>query len=277
MKILFIGDLHGRLPLLHEALEHSIREKIDIIINLGDFGFQDYKDVVWGEQENFLLEQSNSFAQLYDKHIFFVDGNHENFDHLLSNEYHDCDLNLPDCNLEQLKEIRSNIHYIPRGAIFSIGKITMMGFGGAYSVDRNRRTIYKSWWPQEEPSQQDLQYAIDNWKKHNKKKINLLLCHDTVQEADFDQLLATNGSHKKELIPEADRSRRMVSTIVKQVRPNFLMHGHYHRNAYYEISYDGFHVSCLGLDQVKPKHINQDVNEFYFVIDSKITLERIYS
>jgi len=80
--------------------------------------------------------------------------NHENFNWLLNKVK----------NPHGLNSITSKIKYIPRGTMLTLGKKNFYFCGGAFSIDKFMRTIYKSWWPQEILSKEECSVLISNSK-----------------------------------------------------------------------------------------------------------------
>jgi len=141
MKILMIGDLHGRWDCLNILIN---KKQPDIIISTGDFGY-------WPKFPNNVEKIKNKNTKIY-----FCDGNHE--DHW---------------SLRKLKdnEVAPNVFYMKRGSVMEICKKTFMFFGGAYSIDRSERTIGVDWFPEEEISNEEIkQLDMD-------LKIDIMISH----------------------------------------------------------------------------------------------------
>lgn len=182
------GDCHGEWRKFSTESFPEQREmtKDDYVIVTGDFGIWDNSErekwwFDWMEKKNFT--------------ILFVDGNHENFD--LLNNY-------PVSNWKggKVHFIRPNVIHLMRGEVYEIDGYTFYTFGGANSHDisdgilelndpslkekikkLNRKGKYKyrvnheSWWKEEMPSKEEMDYGIENLKKHN-YKINFIISHD---------------------------------------------------------------------------------------------------
>lgn len=180
------GDIHARperLNLLrHYGIDAKSLTKDDTLIILGDFG------LVWnydGESR----EEKYWLNWLEDKPFttVFVDGNHENFDRLLSmNEYP-----LREWNGGLVHEIRPSVLHLIRGEIYTIEGKKFFAFGGASSHDiqdgildpndpnfmdtyrryKKENKIFRvkgvSWWERELPSEAEMQRGIENLEKHN--------------------------------------------------------------------------------------------------------------
>ena len=73
-------------------------------------------------------------------------------------------------------KIADNIFHLMRGEVYNIYNKTFFTFGGGLSIDKNRRTAYVNWWPEEEANYQEQMNAINNLERYN-YKINYILTH----------------------------------------------------------------------------------------------------
>lgn len=148
--IYITGDTHipidiRKLTMSNFAEQKSLT-KDDVVIVCGDFGG------VW----------DNSGEELYwrkwleDKSFttLFIDGNHENFP--LLNQF------------EVVEKFGANVHqigdsifHLMRGEIYTIHGLKFFCMGGASSHDKEYRVPYRSWWPEELPSREEMEHAID--------------------------------------------------------------------------------------------------------------------
>ena len=160
MKFFVTGDTHGDLNRIYDWVNrfNFDNENISIII-LGDAGIcwrKDKKDI----EEKIYFHENN-----YNFHIWFIDGNHENFDILKSYKP----------NESGIVDISSHIHYIPRGTGMAIetenGIKTILCCGGADSIDKFRRTPHLSWWSDETITQEDIDKSLEY------KKVDYILTH----------------------------------------------------------------------------------------------------
>ena len=89
--------------------------------------------------------------------IAFIDGNHEN--HQMLSEFE-----LTRWNGGQVHQISDRIFHMMRGELYSIYGKNFFAFGGARSVDKHRREESVSWWKEEEPSVEEMEYQQSRWK-----------------------------------------------------------------------------------------------------------------
>lgn len=168
----------------------------DIVIVCGDFGG------IWldSDEEQYWLDwlSEKNFT------ICFVDGNHENMDRLYGNEFE-----MVDFHGGKAHKIRDNIYHLMRGYVFNFEGKKFFAFGGASShdirdgiLDRDvfesdedfKRTIkayrffrkmfrinHVSWWKEELPSQEEMDFGIDILGKHN-WEVDYVISHCLPQE-----------------------------------------------------------------------------------------------
>lgn len=177
--------------------------KNDYVIILGDFG------LVWNYKETGIRVKSNptdnhwSKDEIYWKKwleskpwtTLFIDGNHENFDRL--NTYP-----ITKWHGGKVQKISNSIIHLMRGEIYNIGGKKFFTFGGARSIDRGeflgeeqaKKDIHKWWWPEELPTQYEIDNAINNLEK-NDFKVDYILTHTLPNNLlmrlyfyDFDRL-----------------------------------------------------------------------------------------
>lgn len=168
----------------------------DFVIICGDFGG------VWYdcEEERYWLNWLNkkNFT------VLFVDGNHENFDRLYGDEF-----DVVDFHGGKAHKIRDNIYHLMRGYVFELSGKKFFTFGGASShdiddgvldakdypslkelaKDYNRRTHagqmlrinHLSWWKEELPSQEEMDFGEQTLKKQN-YEVDYVISHSLPQE-----------------------------------------------------------------------------------------------
>lgn len=116
----------------------------DAVIVAGDFGF------VWdgSNAEKYWLDWFESKPWT----TCFVDGNHENH-HALAG------LPVREWNSGLVHEARPHVLHLMRGEVFDIDGLTVLAMGGAASNDRQYRREGRSWWPEEMPSEEEIEHC----------------------------------------------------------------------------------------------------------------------
>ncbi len=213
--ILFVGDTHCDFPFLSKALSVAANNNINNVIVCGDFGY-------WpDDNEGFVfLSYLNTFMKekFVCMNLYFVDGNHEDFKHIKK---------LPQNKVSEIPEVE-RCFYIPRGVVHQIDGKNIMGFGGAYSIDRLYRQIGVSWFEEETIKDDEIE------RINNNIPIDILVCHDAPLN-----ILGTN--YKNDMLSLLNRFQ--IQKICKIVQPKTLIHGHYH--IFKEYTYND--IECIGL------------------------------
>ena len=206
------GDTHGTYDLEKLrvfAAEHKELTKKDYVIIAGDFG------AVWSPQSlrtNLALYEALPFTTL------FVDGNHENFDML--DEYP-----VREWMGGKVHFITEDIIHLTRGQVFLLEGKRIFTFGGATSVDRMWRKPFISWWPNEIPSDKEIQEAEKNLNKVH-RTVDYIITHSCGEEALSLPPLST-----RDFQTDVYYENRVLSAFEKTVTYKHWYFGHYHMDA----------------------------------------------
>lgn len=227
-RVALIGDTHANAVWTQRVIEELAAEGVDTAVQLGDFG--------WWPQKGFAKKVSRA-ASILGITVCFIDGNHEDHQHLRFQ----ADLREPGRGPTDPVEMYPSLWYLPRGCAWDWHGVRFRALGGAFSVDHGVRTPGYDLFPAEEvPSVADAQRAIDGGPA------DVLLSHDH----------PALGYRLKGLpIPEADERasahvRQMLAEVAKAIRPKVVVHGHWHRA--YHTERDGIAITgldCDGTDQ----------------------------
>lgn len=206
----------------------------DYVIVCGDFGIWHSNStekwwLKWLSKKNFT--------------ILFVDGNHENFDRLYSNEFE-----IVDFHGGKAHKICENVYHLMRGYVFELCGKKFFSFGGASShdiqdgilepsdykstknlmSDYNKRTRrgemlrinHISWWEQEMPSEDEMEFGLETLK-NNENKVDYIISHCCPQEVAS---LFSQDFYK------ADKLTNYFNTIAKTTEFSKWFFGHYHND-----------------------------------------------
>lgn len=197
--MLFItGDTHADFRRFNTKNfpEQKEMTRDDFVLICGDFGG------VWSECE----EECYWLQWLSEKPftICFVDGNHECFDRLYSDEFETVDF-----HGGKAHKIRDNIYHLMRGHVFDFDGKKFFAFGGASSHDihngildrddfdsdddfkrtynlwrylgKSFRVNHISWWKEELPSRQEMEFGLETLEKNN-WEVDYVISHCLPQE-----------------------------------------------------------------------------------------------
>jgi hypothetical protein len=143
------GDVHADMKEF-ESRDFAHIRKNDCIIVCGDFG------ILWrgGRDE----EKSIKAVGRRKYSTLFVDGAHENFD--LLSKYPESEW-----NGGRVQVLSRNLMHLCRGQVYEIDGKKIFTFGGGESPDRELREEHVSWWPQEMPTQAEMDEGLKNLER----------------------------------------------------------------------------------------------------------------
>lgn len=166
-RVFITGDIHGHIDIGRFNSDNfpagKELTKDDYVIVCGDFGLVFYQTET--DKEKYWLDW------LEDKPwtTLFVDGNHENFARL--NAYP-----VEEWHGGKVHKIRPSIIHLMRGQIFDINGYKWFTYGGAESADRQWRTPYETWWPEETPSLEEYNEGVRNLRAVD-FKVDYIITH----------------------------------------------------------------------------------------------------
>lgn len=210
-KAVIAGDWHGNYSWVkNKAVYMCQRFGTDTIIQLGDFGF------IPGTSE---FTKLNNLLAKKGITVFFVDGNHEPFD-----TYRDHPV-----TEDGFQQLGTHIIRIMRGTVFNLGGTHCLGLGGAGSIDRQYRIAGKDWFPDEYITGVDVEAAVANalTLQQQGHRVDFMFTHDA--PAGVNTPLGRLGYKPDPRVEAACAMNRiLLGSVVNDVAPRALFHGHYH-------------------------------------------------
>lgn len=231
-KIILAGDTHGDANAVKTLMEKARDIEADALFVLGDFGIWDHHD------GGSFTDHVSRFTERYEVPVFFLPGNHDNYDLLFQWEAE------KPRTADGFYEIKPNLYYSPRGHRWTWSGVSFLSLGGAYSVDKEWRVIQdgvdlaqvrsmkqrglslnvaetylfehgqKRWWHQEEISEQEMRDAMKGGP------VDVMLAHDKPRDAK-------PGWNRKDL-EECWPNQIKLQTVLDAVDPSLYVHGHLH-------------------------------------------------
>lgn len=239
------GDWHGNSMWAVSVIDRFYDMGIKTILQLGDFG-------VWPDRSGkFYLDELQNVLISNGQFLYVTLGNHEDYTQVHAIEPDD----------EGIKWIRSNIALLPRPFRFELKLTTFLSLGGAPSVDRQFRTPYKSWWPEEMITEEQVEEAVAGGT------VDVMLTHDAPNGGTraVESILASGGGWSPEALAYAAEGRDLMDKAVYSIKPKMLLHGHYHvkDSGYLRYGKLGFgEIHSLSLDgtdgNVAVLHLDED-------------------
>lgn len=154
------GDTHGDID-FKRVKAYFKREYVsekDYLLILGDAG------IIWSQKDVYIFDYISLGLT-----VFFIDGNHENFD--LLNKFPIVTKNNAKCHL-----LSKNIYHVLRGEILLLNDLSFLCLGGATSIDKYLRKEGVSWWPDEHITDNDINNALSNLRLID-NKVDYVLTH----------------------------------------------------------------------------------------------------
>ena len=239
MSSIFItGDIHGDPTRLGSKLFKHQKDMIDgqdnnFVIICGDFG------LIWNAQgesghEKYWLDwlEEKPFTTLW------VDGNHECFDRIYSDEYP-----VEVWHGGRVQKIRPHVIHLMRGEVYNILGHSFFAFGGASSHDikdgildpddketiakwrkmygKEFRINHESWWKEEIASEEEMNHGVEMLKSYN-NNVDFIITHCLPQGICC---ISSMGMY------ERDKMTEYFDKLAKKVKFKKWFSGHYHKNA----------------------------------------------
>ncbi|MCD8036245.1 MAG: metallophosphoesterase [Clostridiales bacterium] len=161
-RIFITGDKHGTFMPLFGLADKIELKSTDILIIAGDAGY------VWKAD---YISTVENLRQVFPGTVAFIDGNHENHDVLNS-------LDTVSWMGGKAHYVADRVYHMLRGEIYSIYGNNIFTFGGARSVDKDRREEGVSWWKDEEPNIWEMEYGREKLAA-NIDNIDYVITHET--------------------------------------------------------------------------------------------------
>lgn len=235
MKVILGGDTHGDRNQVRWLLQQAEKHEAAGVFVLGDFGVWDHLDA--GAFTNGVAVD----AKRMGLKVWFLPGNHENYDILEDLEDH---RPRDEDGFVVYHEGMDTLLYSPRAHRWTWDGVKFLSLGGAYSVDKKPRTdsdaialikasakvdrehhpnarerallrtLRESWWPQEEITFPERDQAMMGGV------VDVMLAHDKPRQAQ----VPWNRKDIRACEPNQDK----LQTVVDAVQPRLYTHGHFH-------------------------------------------------
>ena len=189
--IYITGDVHGDIverfnPVMMPGEDRW--DENDILIVTGDFGLIMYPRIDLYADKIAQEKKKIEYLEKKPYTVLFCDGNHENFDRLLTE--------FPEEERYggTVKRIARNVFWLRRSQVYTVSGASFFVFGGAYSPDKAKRTAddkmisdrfgcpdrHFTWWPQELPAKEEYDAATANLQARG-MRVDYILTHTAPQ------------------------------------------------------------------------------------------------
>lgn len=210
-RVGLLGDTEGDRIALREAITLFAEHGIRTVLHLGDF----YLGVGFERAAKKRLLQTDAWLAENDQIWLVTPGNHENWDRLAAKKP----------GPDGLLWFADHIAFIPRGHRWVWGDIRFVSLGGAPSVNRDRLTEGRTWWPGEQIADADVDQVTAGGYA------DVMLTHDAPDPLNPKvQTVVERNPHgwSTEALAYAAVGRARVTRAFQAVKPRLLVHGHHH-------------------------------------------------
>lgn len=159
--IYLTGDMHGDRRCFKDRKIKKLKKK-DTLIVLGDFGF------IWDGSKSEVKFINWLARRRYQ--ILFITGTHDNYSIL--HKYPQSEW-----NGGQVRIIKGKLIQLMRGQIYTIENKSVFSFGGGHSDDYLDRDENTTWWPEELPSNEEMEEGQIRLKQ-NDMTCDIIVSHD---------------------------------------------------------------------------------------------------
>jgi hypothetical protein len=206
-----LGDTEGDQIAVHNAISLFAEHGVRTVLHLGDF----YLGVGSERAAKKRLLQTDAWLADQDQTWLVTPGNHENWDRLAAKKP----------GTDGLLWFADHIAFIPRGHRWTWRDTGFVSLGGAPSINRDRLTEGRTWWPREQITDADVDHVIAHGYA------DVMLTHDAPDPLNPKvQAVVERNPHgwSTEALAYATEGRDRLTRAFKAVRPRLLVHGHHH-------------------------------------------------
>lgn len=206
-----LGDTEGDQVAVREAINLFAEHDIRTVLHLGDF----YLGVGSERAAKKRLLQTDAWLAEHGQKWLVTPGNHENWDRLAAKK----------AARDGLLWFADHIAFIPRGHRWMWGDIDFVSLGGAPSVNRDRLTEGRTWWPGEQITDADVDHLVAE------SEADVMLTHDAPEPlAPKVRAFVERNPHgwSEEALAYAAEGGARVTRAFQAVKPRLLVHGHHH-------------------------------------------------
>ena len=220
--VAYMGDIHEDYAFGKKMIMSLGNRGVQAIVQVGDFGFR------FGE---YFLDVMTYNLRKYDIPLFFVDGNHDWLNWILTHE-----------KIDGVVPITDYITYLPRGYRWEWRGSSFVALGGADSIDKTWRTPGVDWWPEEAITYQDVEIVSSGGYA------DYMICHDVPYGVDVPAIKGNPMGWPSFAVKASENHRQILRAAVDEVKPQTLIHGHMHCRYDDILVGEDYKTKVIGLD-----------------------------
>jgi hypothetical protein len=161
--------------------------------------------------------------------------------------------------------IRPNVYFVPNGTLITYFGRKIFCFGGAMSTDKNYRIEGVSWWPEEIPTYEEMNFGTLNLEAAN-YEVDVIITH-TMPSENVRMFCMSKGYHQDRI---DDPTASYLSFIAKHTKFDNWFCGHFHTNqtfgtvtVLYDAIIDVDQFSYLADNKSWPNHGREQISPLW--------------
>lgn len=242
-RVAVAGDWHGDVVPVRRILSKVARQGAQVVLHVGDFGYCPGRVEYWA-----FIAEVNARAELHDYVVVFVEGNHEQFNRMVSagagagavfareglDDLRAC------ADGDGFVRVAPRVFWATRGASLRIGDaggqrgVSFLGLGGAGSINREHMRFRGEWSKSELVTAEDVE-AVKAGVERVGGVVDIMVTHDAPAGAYMPRKHSgapTLGGRgipvPAEVWRDARQTREHIADAVAEAKPMCLFHGHWH-------------------------------------------------
>ncbi len=220
-RVLAVGDIHGEIRHLRNAVARAAELDVQAIVQIGDFWLDDAGwDRHGATEAKFMWAAHGSRIP-----IIVVDGNHEAWPSL--RRY----WQMPDARTAVASRrplhLGGSLWWAWRGSVWQWAYARCGALGGAVSPDREDRDVRRWRWPEEATTQDDLDRLIRNAETDHAGQLDVLFTHDAPEQVRG--LVPGISWAPPAVQASCNENRRLLADAVDHTEARLVIHGHWHQ------------------------------------------------
>ena len=220
------GDWHSTTRWAVQVLNRDDVAQFSDVYHVGDFGLWTFHPQDLNNHHYHYLELVNGSLENSGSKLHVILGNHENYTMLQSDYVRTTDSG------EQYFDMFPNILFWPRvhTHVNPATGLTIVGVGGAGSVDKQHRVAGVSWWAEEEITLADVEQLKTAHPEGGEgvKVADILITHDAPAGSPTVLPRDSFTSASPEVVQYCERQRFLLRDVIDWVKPTYAFHGHWH-------------------------------------------------
>ncbi len=207
---LFLGDSHASTSFVKAAIDYAKSWNISRVFSVGDFGW--WPRATSGQR---FIKEVSKYVTEKGIRLYWIPGNHE--------DWKDIETRYAASDAETFIQYqKSSLYLVRNGATWTWDNLKFGALGGAFSIDRSRRSKDWDWFEAEVPDESLIPGL---------GVVDVLITHEA---PIVPPMIHASGEFR--LVPESAASQDVIYRALMSAKPQLLIHGHWHHFERYVVA-----------------------------------------